>query len=235
MFIQYLESIFISLDNSNFFINFTRSILYSSSFIFSNSRLPLLKQIFFIAEFPPWTNTDISMLTTVFKLLLATATATLLMATPSQSIPFIQISYGSKVLIINGEMLYPDDLFSKYVEAIGTYDRIIGNEKFVTFYYDELGITILVDKSVGKVEEINFQYLPQRGINTTIQSFVGEIVINDRNLSSFRSSEAVKNYFEHIEFTDVMDVLVMTQRNSFNVGVVFTQDNELELCSIQFF
>lgn len=175
------------------------------------------------------------MLTTVFNLVLATATATLLAINPPQNAPSVQISYGSKVLIINGELLYPDDLFSKYVEAIGTYDRIVGEGKFVTFYYDELGITILVDKSLGKVEEMSFQYLPQRGINTTIQSFTGEIIINDRSLTSFRSSEGVKDYFKQIEFTDVMDVVVMTQRNSFNVGVVFTQDNELELCSIQFF
>ncbi|MFK7937162.1 MAG: hypothetical protein AB8G22_26845 [Saprospiraceae bacterium] len=154
---------------------------------------------------------------------------------PPQQPTSVQIAYGSKVLIINGEPLYPDDLFSKYVEAIGTYDRIVGEDQFVIFYYDELGITILVDKSVGKVEEINFQYLPQRGINTTVESFAGEIVINDRSLVSFQSSTEVKDYFEQVEFTEVMDVLVMTQRNNFNIGVVFTQDNELELCSIQFF
>ena len=72
-------------------------------------------------------------------------------------------------------------------------------------------------------------------MNNTIDSFSGEIIINDRSLLSFQSSQEVKEYFKNLEFTEVMDVLVMTQRSSFNVGVTFTQDNELERCSIQFF
>lgn len=154
---------------------------------------------------------------------------------PVEQFTTIQVVYGSKIIVINGELLYPDDLFSKYVEAIGTYDRVVPSGQYLTFYFDAQGITILVDKSIGKVEEIQFQYLPQRGVNSTIDLFNGEIIINDRRLNSFTSADAVRDHFQQIEFTDVMDVLVMTQQDSFNVGVVFTQDNELELCSIQFF
>lgn len=147
----------------------------------------------------------------------------------------IQIEYGSKILIINGNVLTPNDLFSTYVEALGTYDRTAQSSRYTTFYYDDEGITILVNKKTGKVEELNFQYLPQRGTKGTIDFFVGSIIINDRNLLSFRNTAEVTNYYNDMEFTQVMDVLLMTQREGFNIGIVFTQDNQLELCSIQFF
>ena len=147
----------------------------------------------------------------------------------------VQINYSDKLLIINGMPLRPDDLLCKYVEAIGIYDRAIPGEQYCTFYFDERGITILVDKVCGKVEEIQFQFLPQRGAGGTVDLFDGEITINDRTLHSFPSASAVHHYFKEMKFTPVMDVLVMTQRETFNVGVVFTQNNELELCSVQFF
>lgn len=147
----------------------------------------------------------------------------------------IQIEYGSKILIINGNVLTPTDLFSAYVEALGTYDRTVQSSRYLTFYYDNEGITILVDQISGKVEEINFQYLPQRGTKGTIDFFEGSIIINDRNLLSFRNTQEVTNYYKRMDFTQVMDVLLMTQREGFNVGIVFTQDNQLELCSLQFF
>lgn len=172
---------------------------------------------------------------TTLLLILLIGTISLKANNPIEQFTSIQVVYGSKVLVINGELLYPDDLFSKYVEAIGTYDRVIPSEQYLTFYFDAQGITILVDKSIGKVEEITFQYLPQRGAGSTIALFEGEIVINDRSLASFHSAADIQNYFQQIEFTEVMDVLVMTQQDSFNVGVIFTQDNQLELCSIQFF
>ena len=81
-----------------------------------------------------------------FNLLMAIAINFSIFNFSPQSLTSIQIAFHSKVLIINGNLLHPNDLFSKYLEAIGTYDRIGGNGNLVTFYYDDLGITILVDK-----------------------------------------------------------------------------------------
>lgn len=149
--------------------------------------------------------------------------------------PFVYIDYQKKEIVINEIILRPDSRFSEYVEALGTYDRMLETYRYGRFYFDKLGIMILLDKKLGIIEAINFQYIPILGQQGTTKAFLGNMLLNGQNLLAFRSIQEVTKAFPAIEFRKVQDVLITTLFSDFHLELVFTQDRELEVCTIRFY
>lgn len=149
--------------------------------------------------------------------------------------PFIYIDYEKKEIAINEVVLHANSLFSEYVEALGTYDRLLETYRYNRFYFDHIGMTILLDKKLETIEAINFQYIPILGQQGTTKAFQGNALLNGQNLLSFRSIQDVTGAFPDIEFRKVQDVLITTLFSDFHLELVFTQDNELEVCTVRFY
>lgn len=156
-------------------------------------------------------------------------------ANGQQAPPSVYVDYEKQEIAINNIILSNDSRFSDFVEVLGTYNRMLETYRYATFYFDEIGIVILVDKKLEIIEEINFQYIPILGQQGTIKAFQGNLLFNGVNLAEFQSIEQIMNHFPMIEFREVKDVLVTTQYSNFNLELVFTQDNELEVCAVRFY
>lgn len=170
----------------------------------------------------------------LLPLLLLYSTFTFSQSTGGE-VPFVYVDYQKKEVVINEMVLGPHSRFSEYVEALGTYDRLLETYRYGRFYFDDIGVMILLDKKLGIIEAINFQYIPILGQQGTTAAFYGNLLLNGQNLLAFRSIQDVTKAFPAIEFRKVQDVLITTLFSDFHLELVFTQDNELEVCTIRFY